>query len=287
MSDVRTLLAGAAQALAAVSPDPFLDAQVLLAHALQRDRAWLFAWPDHQPDSVARDRFAALLERRIAGTPVAHLTGEREFWSLALRVTPDTLIPRPETEHLVEIALALDLPARVRALDLGTGSGAIALVLGRERPAWEITAVDRSPAALQVAQANLRRHGVRNVELACSDWFAALSPACRFELIVVNPPYIAAADPHLRQGDVRFEPGPALVSGADGLQAIRHIAATAPRYLAAGGWLWLEHGYRQATSVRQILAQHGFNEPVTHRDLAGHARHTGARCARTGEARSR
>ena len=277
MNSVRTLLAQARDKLQAASTEPMLDAEVLLAHALQRDRSWLYAWPEHQPDDVQTQAFRRLLELRSQGHPVAHLTGEREFWSLRLRVSRETLIPRPETELLIETALGLELPADARVLDLGTGSGAIALALAKERPHWQITGTDRSAAALDLAQENAVACGLVEIRWLVGDWFAALVPGECFDLIVSNPPYVADGDPHLEQGDLRFEPAAALVSGADGLDDIRRIVADAGHYLRPGGWLWLEHGYDQGERVGHLLRQQGFAETRLHQDLAGRERISGGR----------
>lgn len=278
-STVRQLLQSAAMRLQGVSDEPLLDAQILLAHALGRDRSWLYAWPEQVPEPTRLSRFQELVDARAGGHPVAHLTGQREFWSLPLRVTEDTLIPRPETEQLVEIALTLALPERARVLDLGTGSGAIALALARERPAWQLSASDVSSAALAVARDNAARLGLSRIDFLAGDWFDAVDPSERFDLIISNLPYIAAGDRHLSQGDVRFEPERALVSGNDGLDAIRRLAGSAKNHLAQRGWLWLEHGYDQAEQVRRLLRQHGFADIDTRSDLAGHPRHSGARRA--------
>jgi release factor glutamine methyltransferase len=243
------------------------DAEPLLVHALGRDRAWLFA---HATDPVAEPdaaRFRGLVERRAAGEPVAYLTGKRGFWTLDLEVTPDTLIPRPETELLVELALAripIDAPARLA--DLGTGTGAIALALASERPLATVVATDVAKATLAVAVRNAQVHGLGNVWFRRGDWHEALGRD-RFDLVASNPPYIADGDPHLAQGDLRHEPARALSSGADGLDAIRTITAAAPRHLVPGGWLLLEHGLDQGGAVRALLAQAGFVEVETVRDL--------------------
>lgn len=268
---LRDLLAAARQ-LAAVSDTPRLDAEVLLAAALHRPRGYLHAWPERIPEPEQAARFAAWLERRLSGEPVAYILGRREFWSLELDVTPDTLIPRPETELLVELALArlpADRPTTVA--DLGTGSGAIALALAVERPLARIVATDRSPAALAVARRNARRLRIRNVEFREGDWCEPLAGE-RFDLIAANPPYVAVADPCWREGELRFEPADALVAGEDGLDALRAIIARTPACLRPGGWLLLEHGYDQGEAVPALLRGRGFTEVSDHRDAAGQNR---------------
>jgi len=249
-----------------------LDAELLLAHVLDVPRPAIIARDDRVLTPEELGDFERLLARRVAGEPLAYLTGEKEFWSLALKVTPDVLVPRPETELLVEWALEL-LPAResVRVLDLGTGSGAIALALARERPAARVVATDVSGAALAVARSNADRHGITNVTFMEGSWFAA-SPAA--DLIVSNPPYVAERDPHL--DDLRFEPRLALTSG-DGLDAIRAIVQGAAHHLNPRGWLVLEHGAAQGAAVRELLARAGFAAVETRRDLAGLERVTGGR----------
>lgn len=249
-------------------------AEHLLSHVLGRDRAWLFA---HARDPLGADemaRFEALLERRIAGEPVAYLTGRRGFWTLDLAVGPDTLIPRPETELLVELALArLPLEGAPDVADLGTGSGAIALAVASERPQARIVATDASAGALAMAGRNAREHGIGNVRFLQGDWWLPLAGE-RFDLVASNPPYIAEADPHLAQGDLRHEPMTALASGIDGLDAIRIIVAGAPRHLRAGGWLLLEHGWDQGAAIRELLLQAGLAEVATERDLEARDRVT-------------
>lgn len=242
-----------------------VDARVLLAHALERSSAWLFAHGDDIIEADALDRFETLLARRARGEPVAYLTGRRAFWSFELMVSADTLIPRPETELLVELALErLPAGSESRVADLGTGSGAIALALAHERPQARVVALDVSAGALDIARANARELGLRNLEFRQGDWLQPLADE-RFDLIVSNPPYIADADPHLDA--LRYEPAPALSSGADGLDAIRIIAGAAPAHLRSGGWLLLEHGWDQGDAVRALLQAAGFDSVETRRDL--------------------
>ena len=291
---------------------------MLLQRVLGVSRAYLLAHPEQVLDDAQAAVYRRLLQRRLVGEPIAHILGEREFFGLTFKVTPATLIPRPETELLVELALQhipspsatlLPLPGKLpllnplpqageeanekanslilagegqgrgyafRVLDLGTGSGAIALSLAHARPAAEVLACDASHAALEVARENAQRLGIANAAFVQSDWFAALGGQ-RFDLIVSNPPYIAAGDQHLRQGDVRFEPSSALVSGDDGLHDIRCIVSQAKAHLACGGWLLLEHGYDQAARVRELLRQSGFCEVFSASDLAGLERVSGGR----------
>ncbi len=266
MATVADLLARAAE-LAPVSGTPRLDAEVLLCHVLRRDRTWLFTWPDKPVDPDQCRAFDALLARRRCGEPVAYITGEREFWSLTLKVSPDTLIPRPETELLVETALARLGKPRSRILDLGTGTGAVALALAVEQPDWTVLAVDSAPGAVTLARHNAGRLGLANVEVRISDWFASVDG--RFDLIVSNPPYIAEGDPHLRAGDVRFEPVGALAAGPDGLRDLRRIAREALDHLCEGGLLLVEHGADQGAAVRDLFGQAGLRGVETLRDLAG------------------
>jgi len=243
------------------------EAEQLLLHVLGVDRAWLFAHATDPVDDDARQRFELLLQRRADGHPLAYLTGRRGFWTLDLQVNVATLIPRPETELLVEQALARLPPEHMaRVADLGTGSGAIALSIASERPLATVMATDLLGPTLAVAVKNAQAHGLDNVWFRRGHWYAALG-ADRFDMIVSNPPYIAAGDPHLQQGDLRFEPPPALASGADGLDAIREIIAGAPDHLVPGGWLLLEHGWDQGPAIRALLEQGGFTEVETVQDL--------------------
>ncbi|MFT4197387.1 MAG: peptide chain release factor N(5)-glutamine methyltransferase [Pseudoxanthomonas sp.] len=269
---VQDLLRAAASRLSA--PDGRHEAEWLLLHVLGRDRAWLFAHADHAPEATQRAAFEALLARRLAGEPVAYLTGRRGFWTLDLEVDPATLIPRPETELLVELALQrLPGDAACAVADLGTGSGAIALAIASERPLAQVTATDASAAALAVARRNATAHGLERVRFVRGDWFAPLRGE-RFDLVASNPPYIAAGDPHLAQGDLRFEPAAALAAGADGLDDIRRIVAQAPAHLRPRGWLLLEHGHEQGAAVRALLVAAGLAEVATCRDLEARERVT-------------
>jgi len=254
------------------------EARILLAHVLGRDRTWLAAHDEQTVEEPEAERFRALSERRLRGEPIAYLVGEREFFGLSLAITPAVLIPRPETELVVSIALErLPESGAVRVLDLGTGSGAIAIAIAHARPDAQVVAADLCPAALELARANAARHAAHNIEFAASDWFAGLVPGSRFDCIVSNPPYVAAADPHLGRGDVRFEPLIALTPGRDGLEALQCIIRGAPGFLAGGGWLVVEHGYDQAGACRELLQQNAFGEIRSHRDLAGHPRAASAR----------
>lgn len=250
--------------LATDSPD--LDAQLLLADLLGVSRTYLATWPERLLEADQLRNYAERLRRRSAGEPVAYIIGTQGFWTLQLACAPSTLIPRPETELLVNEALLLALPDRARVADLGCGTGAIALALAVERPAWRVVAAERNSDALALAEANRQSYALDNVEVRQSDWFTALAGE-HFDLIVSNPPYIERDDPHLCCGDVHFEPQSALVAGADGLDDLRHIVASAPNYLNRGGWLIVEHGYNQAEAVAALFVDAGFSEIVGHRDL--------------------
>jgi release factor glutamine methyltransferase len=263
--EIRQLLAAAARVLPGVEGRH--EAELLLLHVLGRERGWLFAHATDLLEPATAEAFAALLQRRIAGEPVAYLLGRRGFWTLDLAVSPATLIPRPETERLVELALER-LPEGVplRIADLGTGSGAIALALASERPLAQIVATDMSGDAIAVAAGNARQHALANVAFRQGSWHAPLAGE-RFDLIASNPPYIASDDPHLAQGDLRFEPATALASGHDGLDDIRLIIADAPAHLLPGGWLLMEHGWDQGEAIRALLEGAGFVEVETALDL--------------------
>jgi release factor glutamine methyltransferase len=269
---IETALARGAHALAGHSDSPRLDAQLLLAAVLGRPRSALMADGARPLQPAQRREFDAFIARRLAGAPVAYMTGRREFWSLELTVTPAVLVPRPETETLVELALArLPTLEQCTVLDLGTGSGAIALAIAGERPLAEVIGTDVSAAAIEVAAANANRLGLRNVHWRLGSWFDAL-PDGRFDVIVSNPPYVAAGDPALAA--LCAEPALALTPGPSGLEAIAAIAAAAPRHLAAGGWILLEHGAAQGEAVAQLLVAHGFRHTRTHPDYAGRPRVT-------------
>ncbi len=244
-----------------------LEADLLVGFALGRERAWLYAHAEEMPTGEQRQRIDELIAARCRGVPIAQLLGEREFYGRRFLLDENVLIPRPESELLVDLALGLDLPHQTRVVDVGTGTGCIALSLAAERSDWQITAIDRSAAALKVAAANRRRLGLAQVRLVQSDLFDALTDQC-FDLIVSNPPYVADADPHLERGDLRFEPRLALAGGPDGLAVIRRLVSQAIERLAIGGWLAIEHSHDQAPTVAELLVQAGFDDVTSHRDLA-------------------
>jgi release factor glutamine methyltransferase len=256
------------------SPTPRLDAEVLMAHLCERSRTWLYTWGDRALTDDQTARFDALIERRREGWPVAYLTGSREFWGLDIQTSPATLIPRPDTERLVEVALESATTASGELLDLGTGTGAVALAFASERPGWQVTGVDLAAEAVSLAQSNATKLAITNVNFLLSDWFSALSGRC-FDIIVANPPYIADDDPHLTRDDVRFEPRSALVADAAGLSELAWLARHSTAYLKPEGWLWMEHGHTQAEAVRDTLRGCGFPGVVSRQDLAGHERITG------------
>lgn len=272
---IQTLLSDASSRID--SDSPRLDAELLLCRALDKPRSYLFSWPEHQPSNAQVAEFKSLLARRVHGEPIAHILEEQEFWSHLFKVTADTLIPRGDTEVLVEQALAqLPKDAECQIADLGTGTGCIAISIALERPHWQVTAVDKSPAALAVAQGNADRLEASNVRCVESSWCDALGEQ-QFDLIVSNPPYIREQDEHLAQGDVRFEPRSALTAGSDGLEDIRIIAKQAKSHLKANGLLLLEFGYDQARVVADILKAEGFVQLQEHLDIAGIVRALSAR----------
>ncbi|MBU2886086.1 peptide chain release factor N(5)-glutamine methyltransferase [Gilvimarinus agarilyticus] len=245
-----------------------LDAEVLLSAVLDKSRTYFYTWPERTLNDSEQQTFNALIKRRALGEPVAFLTGTQEFWSLPLKTHSQTLIPRPETELLVEQALALGIDDAAQVLDLGTGTGAIALALASERPSWQISAVDRIADSVNLARANAQ-HLKLNVTIYQSNWFAAVPKHERFALIVSNPPYIDAEDEHLQQGDVRFEPASALVADEAGLADIRRISEQALDYLTPAGYLLFEHGWQQAALVRNLMNDLGYQHVHSVRDLAG------------------
>lgn len=252
-----------------------LDAEILLSFVLGKPRSYLRAYPELEPNKKTCDEFIRLISRRTSGEPVAYLTGERDFWSLKLSVTPDTLIPRPDTELLVETTLNIlskikDKPISIA--DLGTGSGAIALALASECSHCQITATDLSVAALKVAQSNATKHRLKHIEFIHSNWYSAFATTQRFNIIVSNPPYIPEDDPHMQSAELNCEPVFALTSGKDGLDAIRQITRQAKQFLNPGGYLLIEHGYDQANAVQTLFREQGFLDITTKQDLTGNDR---------------
>ena len=274
MPTIKTLLAHAANTLTSHSDSPLLDAEVLLGFVLGKPRTYLRAWCDNTLTEQQQAAFEALIKQRQQGTPIAYLTGTREFWSRDFRVTSDVLIPRPDTELLIELSLEL-IPNNqaVKLIDLGTGSGIIAVTLAAERPKAHVTAVDASLAALAVAQHNARHHQLTNIEFYQSDWFSNV-PESLFDLVISNPPYIDPDDEHLQQGDVRFEPQSALIADNQGLSDIQIIADKARSYLTPQGHLLIEHGYNQAPQVQAIFNALAYDKVQSYRDLSGQPRVT-------------
>jgi release factor glutamine methyltransferase len=271
---IKTLLNHAAEALHHVSESPLLDAEIILCTVLGKDRSYLRAWPDHALDAQVIETYQVMLNARQHGKPIAYITGNREFWSRDFQVSPAVLIPRPDTELLIELSLAL-IPATqpYRIIDLGTGSGIIAITLAAERPSALISACDISEAALQVAKANAAKHKVEHIQFYQSRWFDSI-PQGKFDLIVSNPPYLSEDDEHLHQGDLRFEPLTALISGKQGLSDIYKIAKTARPRLKNNGYLLVEHGYNQQNDVQNIFSSLGYRNIQTHTDLSGQPRVT-------------
>lgn len=272
MSTIQSALQQAAERFN-TSDSAALDAQLLLAHVLGKDRSFLYTWPEHKLTREQQRNYDALCARRAKGEPVAYLLGRRGFWKAELEVSPAVLIPRPETELLVELALRLGADLEGKVADLGTGSGAIAVALASERPDWQVYATELSADAQNVAAANFRHAGLPNLHLLAGSWCDPL-PAHDFVLIASNPPYIDEHDPHLKEGDVRFEPRSALVAADAGLADLRRIAEQARNYLVAGGWLLLEHGWQQGSAVRRLLESLGYTEVRTHFDHANRERVT-------------
>lgn len=274
MHSIKSALAESTSTLASISESALLDAEILLCQVLQKDRSHLRAWPDKQLEATQLKQFKALVEERQKGMPVAYLTGRREFWSRDFLVTPDVLIPRPDTELLIELSLQLtppDQPAKL--LDLGTGSGIIAITLAAERPHSQVIATDLIPAALEIAKRNAKRHHITNIRFQQSDWLDNV-PDTQFDLIVSNPPYIAEDDSHLQEGDIRFEPQTALVAAQHGLQAIETIVKSACRHLKPHGHLLIEHGYNQQLLVQTIFQDLRYDKVHTYQDLSGQPRVT-------------
>lgn len=277
MTTISQALQQARQNLQASSPSPASDASILLCHVLDCSSSHLIAWPDKQLSSANEQHYNDIIQRRMLGTPVAYITGEKEFWSLALKVTPAVLIPRPETEILVEFALeVLRKKPTATIADLGTGSGAIACALASEHPGWKITATDASAEALAIAQHNADAHQLQNITFIQGNWCEALQQQ-DFDLIISNPPYVAIDDPHLDDGDVRFEPDGALSSGIKGMDDIELIAREAGAHLKPGGWLVIEHGYDQQQMVRDCFTSNGYVEITQQSDLADIPRITAGR----------
>ena len=277
-SHTRSIGALLAQATGLLGTDVArLEAEILLAACLDKPRSHLYAWPEQQVEPRLQERYTDLISRRALGEPIAYLLGQREFWSLPLTVTPQTLIPRPETETLVALALeSMPEDAPLRIADLGTGTGAIALAIARERPRSEVIATDISPAALSVAKGNAARLGLDNVRFVCGSWCRALIVDA-FDFILSNPPYVAESDPHLGEGDLRFEPRKALAAGPRGLDALLRIIPGAHDRLRTDGWLIVEHGYDQGERVMQLMRTRGFREISDHLDAAGLSRVTRGR----------
>ena len=291
--NIQQALQYAAQSFAETSSSANLDAQVLLSHILTCNSAHLIAWPEKELNEQQLEKFKHVIKQRQQGIPIAHLTGQREFWSLNFKVNDSTLIPRPETETLVEFILdTFGEKENLAILDMGTGTGTIAISLAKEKPNWKITASDISSAALTLAKENSEALNTKNIAFIQSDWFKNIkyrgaderqdespfdgSPfdTAPFDIIVSNPPYIASDDPHLAEGDVRFEPETALISGITGMNDIKHLCSQAKNYLSPSGWLIVEHGYNQKTLAAECFARNGYKNISQRNDLAGHCRMT-------------
>ncbi|WP_286265823.1 peptide chain release factor N(5)-glutamine methyltransferase [Thalassotalea atypica] len=273
---IKDVIESASILLADCSDSAKLDAQVLLAHVLDKDLTYLITWSDKSVSSQVLQHFDVLLERRQQGEPVAYIVGHKEFWSLPLAVAPSTLIPRPDTETLVELVLEHVEGDNIKLLDLGTGTGAIALALASENPSWHVSAVDFNQEAVKLAQTNVQQLGFTNVSVLASNWFSNIAPLQCFDVIVSNPPYIDAQDIHLSEGDVRFEPHTALVAGNKGLADIEHIIEQSRYFLCDDGRLYIEHGFEQGAAVRQFFTVLGYENATTVKDLGGNDRITWA-----------
>ncbi len=276
MTDIQSSLSQANQLLSENSDSPMLDAEVLLCHVLDKDRSHLKAWPEKQLQPEQLARFSQLISQRQQGAPVAYLTGSREFWSRDFKVSPAVLIPRPDTELLIELSLdLLSTKSNPKIIDLGTGSGIIAITLAAERPDLEVVATDLSKEALAIARQNAINYQIQNIQFIHSSWFNNVS-ASKFDLIISNPPYIAANDPHLSEGDVRFEPDSALIAENNGLKDIQNIADNARQYLNKKGSLLIEHGCDQEKEVQSLFKAFDYSNIKTHNDLSGNPRVTTA-----------
>ncbi|MUK93350.1 peptide chain release factor N(5)-glutamine methyltransferase [Aliivibrio fischeri] len=256
------------------SDSPQVDAAVLLCHVLDKPRSYLLTWPEKIVSDEELGNFNALLERRLAGEPIAYIVGYREFWSLPLKVSPTTLIPRPDTERLVEVALDHLTPNAQSILDLGTGTGAIALAIASEMPTLNVIGVDYQDDAVELAKGNAKINDINNVEFRQGSWFEPISLSDKFDIIVSNPPYIDGNDPHLSEGDVRFEPQTALVAEQNGFSDLIHIMQHGREYLLNGGWLMMEHGFEQGEQLRHFFEEHGYINVKTEQDYAGNDRVT-------------
>jgi len=272
---IEQIIRQSSQLLAPVSESAKLDVELLLAKALGKDRTYLFTWSDKSVSSEDKSIFEVMFDRRIKGEPIAYILGQQEFWDLTLNTAQHTLIPRADTETLIEWGLELSeiLPEHAKVIDLGTGTGAIALALAKENPSWQVQAVDLIPQAVELAKQNAEINNLNRVKIYQSSWFDQVDGG--FDLIVSNPPYIDPDDEHLSQGDVRFEPKSALVADNNGLADLELIADQARQYLVNGGWLLMEHGYDQREQLQAILTQLGYQQVTTRIDLGGNPRITG------------
>lgn len=270
MNKIHRLIELASVRFSLISKTPRLDAELLLCHVLKKERAYLFAYPEKELSSEEQKQWFFLVEQRCLRVPVAYLTGRKSFWNLELQVNEHTLIPRSETELLVEIILEkFSSDNAIELLDLGTGSGAIALALAKEKPDWKIFAVDSSPEALKTAKVNAEKNHIQNVEFFQSDWFSAFPSHQRWHIIVSNPPYLDENDPHLSTEEICHEPRTALVAKRNGLEDIEEIIRSSRHHLTSGGWVFLEHGFEQGAAVRQLFLHSGYDSVNTLKDIAG------------------